>query len=57
MTVQPKGEALRQAVKWIAEAKKDDPNRSRQSIINEAGAKFNLSPKDMDFLLRNTEME
>lgn len=54
---QPKGDALRKAVKWIAETAKEDPDRPRQSLIDEAGVKFNLSPMDMEFLLRNKEIE
>ena len=49
-TVQPKGEDLRRAVKWISEAHREKPNRSYRSIIEDACLKFNLSPKDAEYL-------
>ena len=49
-TIQPKGEKIRQAVKWISEKRKEDKNRSISRLIGEASAQFNLSPKDEEFL-------
>jgi hypothetical protein len=49
-TIQPKGEKLRQAVKWISEKRKDDENCSVYRLIEEASLRFNLSPKEEDFL-------
>ncbi len=49
-TVQPKGEDLRKAVKWISEEHLDNPDRNYRSIIEEACLKFNLSPKDAEYL-------
>jgi hypothetical protein len=49
-TIQPKGEAVRQAVKWIAEARSEDESRSLSDLIQKASARFNLSPKDEGFL-------
>ena len=48
--IQPKGEKIRQAVKWISEGLKEDENKSVLKLIEEAGTRFNLSPKDEDFL-------
>jgi len=50
-TVQPKGEKIRQAVKWISENRREDESRSLYLLIQEAGERFNLSPKDEDFLM------
>jgi hypothetical protein len=52
MGIQPEGEDLRKAVKWIGEEKKADPEKSIKALVGEAGVKFNLSPKDADFLAR-----
>ena len=49
--IQPKGEKLRQAVKWISECRKDDESAAIASLIQKASFKFNLSPKDEEFLL------
>ena len=51
-TVQPKGESLRKAVKWISDERQYGPDRSHQSIIEEACLRFNLSPKDVEYLLK-----
>lgn len=49
-TIQPKGEKLRQAVKWISDQRKEDENRSIFRLIEQASLQFNLSPKEEDFL-------
>ena len=49
-TIQPKGENLRKAVKWISEEHQYDPTRNYRSIIEEACLKFNLSPMDAEYL-------
>jgi hypothetical protein len=52
MTVQPKGEDLRKAVKWVSAERTYNPEKKVKKIIEEACLKFNLSPMDADFLLR-----
>jgi hypothetical protein len=52
MSMQPKGEDLRKAIKWISEQRKGCPDRKAQSLINEASLKFDLPPKDQEFLFR-----
>jgi hypothetical protein len=49
-TIMPKGDKLRQAVKWISEALKEDERPSIPLLIEKAALRFNLSPKDEDFL-------
>lgn len=52
MSVQlPEGEALRRAIRWISELQEIIPKPSLISLVEEAGIKFDLSPKDCDFLL------
>lgn len=55
MSVQPSGDHLRNAVKWISEERKANPDKPFNKVINEAGAKFNLSPADMETLARADE--
>lgn len=47
----PEGEDLRRAVRWISDSLQDDPDRSVQPLVQEAIFKFNLSPRDADFLI------
>ena len=50
-TVQPEGEDLRKAVKWISEERKYDPEAQTSKLIEEACLKFDLSPMDAEYLL------
>ena len=47
----PDGEDLRRAVKWISGNLQDDPDQPVQKLVHEAIFKFDLSPKDADFLI------
>ena len=53
MNVQPKGEDLRKAVKWVSEERTYHPDKKVKAIIEEACVKYDLSPMDADFLIRN----
>jgi len=48
--MQPQGEALRKAVKYISEEKSADPEASLNLLIQKACMKFDLTPKDADYL-------
>jgi hypothetical protein len=51
-TIMPRGEDLRKAVKWISEERTDHPDRSTGKLLNEACSRFDLSPKEADYLRR-----
>lgn len=51
MSIMPEGEQLRRAVAWIAEQRQDRPDTSLFRIIEGACLKFDLPPKDEEFLL------
>ena len=51
-TVQPQGEDIRRAVKWISEERTYHPQRKLSELIDEACLKFDLSPMDAEFLFR-----
>ena len=51
-TIQPEGEEIRKAVKWISEMRQDEPNKRLDKLIEAACLKFNLSPKEAEFLSR-----
>ncbi|MEA3386427.1 MAG: hypothetical protein U9Q89_08295 [Thermodesulfobacteriota bacterium] len=46
----PKGDSIRNAVKWISEITKEYSEKNRKEIIREAELRFDLSPKECDFL-------
>jgi len=50
-TVMPEGERIRRAVKWISAQLTEHPEKSPQSFLNDAVMRFDLSPKEADFLL------
>ena len=45
--------AIRQAVKWIDERRRDDPGADRLTLLDEAARRFDLSPVEAEFLLRH----
>ncbi len=47
----PDGEDLRRAVKWVSGALQEDPGRPVPPLVQEAIFKFDLSPRDADFLI------
>ena len=51
-TIQPQGEHLRKAVKWLSEEHKYNPDKSYAKLIEEACLKFNLSPKEAAYLAK-----
>ena len=50
--LQPQGEKLRKAVKWISEKRKENPDINLAKLVDETSLKFDLSPKDSQFLSR-----
>ena len=47
-TVMPQSELMRKAVTWVSERK--TAGEPLAKVLDEAGMRFNLSPKDQDFL-------
>ena len=52
MSIQPEGEELRKATKWISDKLRYEANVSLAEAIEKACVKFDLSPKDAEFLMR-----
>lgn len=48
--VQPRGESLRLAMKWLSEQRHYEPHAPRMRLIEEAALRFDLTPLDVDFL-------
>jgi hypothetical protein len=49
-TIMPEGEALRRAVKYISDELQENPSAAPGKLIEQAVLRFDLSPKDADFL-------
>jgi hypothetical protein len=52
-TIQPEGESLRKAVKWIAEEQKAGSTQTRRQLMEAACLKFNLTPMEAEYLSRS----
>jgi len=47
----PDGEDIRRAVKWVSENLQENPDQPVQPLVQKAIFKFDLSPKDAEFLI------
>ena len=47
----PDGEDLRRAVKWVSGNLQENPDQSAKPLVREAIFKFDLSPRDADYLM------
>lgn len=47
----PEGEELHRAIKWISDHLQDNAQQPLQPLVQQAIFKFNLSPKDSEFLI------
>jgi len=56
-TVQPEGEDLRKAVKWISEERKYGAEKKLFQLVEEACLKFDLSPMDAEYLVKFLRQE
>jgi hypothetical protein len=50
MSIQPDGEDIRKAIKWISEERKYNPEAKPIKLVEEACLKYDLSPKDAEYL-------
>ncbi len=56
-TIQPQGEALKNAIQWVGEQRKSTPDANPVKLADDAALRFDLSPKDSEFLLRFVKKE
>ncbi|HDL07113.1 MAG TPA: hypothetical protein ENG35_00030 [Desulfobacteraceae bacterium] len=52
MSIQPEGEELRKAIRWVGEERKFNSSISPKDLVEKACLKFDLSPKNAEFLAR-----
>jgi len=53
----PSGDKMKKTLCWISEMLKIHPEKNRQLIISEAEIRFDLSPKECDFIDRKLRNE
>ncbi|QJB57746.1 hypothetical protein [Pseudodesulfovibrio sp. zrk46] len=51
-TIMPQSELTRKAIAWISEMVERDSAINLEVLLEEASVRYNLSPKEMEFLLR-----
>ena len=51
-TIMPQSELTRKAVTWISEMRESDASKNWNALLEEAAVRFNLGPKDVEFLQR-----
>jgi hypothetical protein len=49
--IMPDGDDLRNAVKWVSANIQEEPDQPVQPLVQQAIFKFDLSPKDAEFLI------
>lgn len=57
--VLPPGDKMKKTLCWISDMLKEHPEKNRQQIISDAEIRFDLSPKECDFIdrkLRNNSV-
>jgi hypothetical protein len=47
------GDAIRGAMKWLAERRLEAPSAPRLGLIDEAARRFDLTPLEVEFLVGN----
>ena len=52
-SIQPQGEKMRKAIKWMSETLLLYPDKKRSDVLKEAEIRFDLSPKECEFLDKN----
>ncbi|MDA8088242.1 MAG: hypothetical protein M0Z75_16285 [Nitrospiraceae bacterium] len=50
MDIQPEGEQIRKAIRWVSAMREENPKATLFALLQEAAMKFDLSPKDQEFL-------
>ncbi|HTP49321.1 MAG TPA: hypothetical protein VMK42_01375 [Anaeromyxobacteraceae bacterium] len=52
-SLMPEGESLRRALRWLSDRRQEDPRAPRAKLISDAAERFDLSPVEEEFLLRD----
>lgn len=49
--VEPRGESLRRAVRWVSDRRRDEPEADPIPWVHQAIARFDLDPAQADYLI------
>jgi len=52
-SLMPEGEKIRKAIRWISDTLREHPEKKRQQVLLEAELRFDLTPKESEFLNTN----
>lgn len=50
LEIEPKGEHVRRAVRWISDQHTEHPDASMRELLDEAGLRFDLTPTEQEGL-------
>ena len=50
MSIQPEGEHIKKAIKWLSEQRQENKNKTEADILQEVSIRFNLSPNDTEYI-------
>lgn len=53
MALSSEGDGLKKAMRWLSDRRQEDPKAPRAQLIQEAGARFDLTPLELQFLYDN----
>ena len=56
-SIQPQGDKIRKAVKWISEERQAGTSINNNRLVEQAAVKFNLSPNEVEFLIKFVKEE
>ena len=56
-SIQPQGDNIRKAVKWISEERQAGTATTNNRLVDQAAVKFNLSPNEVEFLIKFVKEE
>ncbi len=48
--IKPPGDRIKKAIQWLGEAVLSQPDKSRKRLLEEAEIRFNLTPRECEFL-------
>jgi hypothetical protein len=48
--LQPTGDKMKKVLCWVSEAIQNNPAKKRQNVFQDAEIRFDLSPRECDFL-------
>lgn len=49
-SIQPQGDKIRKAVRWISDTLREHPEKARTTVVKEAEVRFDLTPRECTFL-------